>query len=724
MKTKKYKISILLFLVIAKVSFAEPPVPPAGKVWVLNQVMSDEFDANSPDIEKWKVFDKGDSWDRTAAFDKRVHEAVKDPESDNYFLTMNPMWYYEDERFTSSGGRTYKFAGGGMDTRNLQTYGYFEVRIKPSDFPMGSGVFMNSRGTSSDICNEKYATELDIIENMGFTGPDAGNWNNYQHVNSHAKPYSDANGSCERLPYESENSGVIGKPLAAPLGFNTVGMWWKDENTAEFYNNDNYFGTITPRRKFNLPMPIIIVMETYSWGDDENNATNPKPVEWMFEDDFRSKEQKAVMFDWVRVWELVDIDNATFNSNTNSVKGLHDNLVEFPTNNLSTTLIYSSSDEHTIVATLYDPSGVKLADSNFDVTKGVRSIVAEFDVESKLPIADGYSIVYDIKDGNTNLKSATTLLNIIEKPLEKKLWRDGIPTSLLPGKTTYNIDVQYEADTSCVVVMEIRKPDGSWFGGGSTNVSAGNGIATVNVVTSSITTIGANYFYKVYMHRQGYDWRDPENTSISPSIYFNVEEPLIPSIQITSAPAEIQDIDTQLNVEFHYETFENGLLDIELVNGDDLVVARESRNERIGSRTLTRVIELDSVLTASSDYKIAIGFSPENNSFNVLRDTVYNIIVNATETISPILNSEKDNNVISIYPNPLNGNVLNVACGSEELNAEVSIIDTVGRLIHGFHILAGQKIQLSAEIFETRGIYFIQFKYDTGQIETRKVMIQ
>ena len=675
---KTIALTILLSFSFHVLVLAGPPDPPVGKVWVLNHEMSDEFDANSPNIEKWKVFDKGDSWGRTASFDKRVHEAVKDAASDNYYLSMNPMWYYEDERFPRGNGLDYYFAGGGMNTREMQTYGYFEVRIRPSDFPMGSGVFMNSKGTTEGACNEKYATELDIIENMGYTGPfneyGDGSFNNYQHVNSHTKPFTDASGSCERLPYESTNSGVDAKLLDEPLGFNTVGMWWKDENTAEFYNNDTYFGSITPNRAFYLPMPVILTMETYSWGDDEKNATNPKPLEWMFEDDFRTKEQRAVMYDWVRVWKLVDINASQFNNTTDNVMGQYDTITAYPDKKLSTTIIYSATAERIVVASIYDPAGTKLTDATYTVSKGVKSIFNEFEFDSDLTIADGYKIVFDIKDETSILKSDTSIVNIVGKPLEKKLWRDGIPTSLLPGETEYSIDVKYETDTSSTIVIEIRKPDGSWFGGGNANVDAGNGTVVVNVTTPTPTTIASNYFYKIYMYRQGYDWQDPLNTSISPTIYFDVEEPLVHGIDFLATPTELADTVSSFQVEFEYATSENGTLDIELINFNNEVVATEHRIERIGNRTLKRTIDIDSVLTASNDYKLAIMFNPENDSFTTLTDTVYNVSIISTQDNGITGINEARDYGLTLYPNPVHDGLLYIESSNlvrEKLNYSI-----------------------------------------------------
>ncbi len=291
---------------------AQPPDPPPGKVWVLNDAMSDEFDKDSPG-KKWRVYDKSNSWNRTAAFDKRVPEVVRFDENgvENYVLAMNPIWYEEEDRF-SRYGRTYHFAGGGMDTREMTTYGYIEVRIKPSNFPMGSGVFMNSRDYTDGPCGEKYKTELDIIENMGYNGPGASDswlenvsFNNKMHVNTHVKPTGE---NCKGLPYLSTGGGLY-KDLEKPLDFNVVGAWWVDKDSVRYYLNGEYFQTIMFIREFAIPMPVILTMETYVWGDDENNADNPKPEEYMFQENFRTREERAVYYDWVRVWQLVDIDS-------------------------------------------------------------------------------------------------------------------------------------------------------------------------------------------------------------------------------------------------------------------------------------------------------------------------------------------------------------------------------------------------------------------------------
>ncbi|MFC2098862.1 hypothetical protein ACFLSP_03850 [Bacteroidota bacterium] len=390
----RFRIPIVLLplLLITIFSQAQPPEPPAGKVWILNSDMSDEFDADSPG-EKWMVYDKANSWNRTAAFDKRVPEAQRVIEGgkENYILAMNPMWYEPEDVFTRR-NRTYYFAGGGMATNAMQTYGYFEIRIKPSDFPMGSGVFMNSREYTDGPCGVKYKTELDIIENMGYTGPGAGSFNNSMHVNTHVKPTDE---NCNGLPYLSTGGG-LGKPLDEPLEFNVVGAWWKNKDSVDYYLNGEYFQTIEFIKDFYIPMPVILTMETYSWGSDENNATNPKPEEYMFRDDFRPREKRAVYYDWVRSWKLVDIDTEKYNSDKDNV-GFYNappkldgiRIPEF-------TILYSATGFREIRVSVYDESARLIGKDTIWVEAGIGSVNSSILIDQSLYDAGPCQVVCEI----------------------------------------------------------------------------------------------------------------------------------------------------------------------------------------------------------------------------------------------------------------------------------------------------------------------------------------
>ncbi|ANQ49879.1 T9SS type A sorting domain-containing protein [Flammeovirga sp. MY04] len=496
-------------------------------------------------------------------------------------------------------------------------------------------------------------------------------------------------------------------------------MWWKDANTAMFYNDDKYFGTITPTRDYFMPMPVIIVMETYNWGDDdEKNATNPKPEEWMFEDDFRTKAQRAVMYDWVRVWKLVDIDQTEFNSNKDNIKGYEENITAYPSYQFSTTLIYSASTNRKVTVTLYDPSNTILAEKTYDVAQGVKSLFTEFNLDAELAIDTGYKVVYEIKDGNSVLKTTSSTFDVVEKPLEKKLWDDEIPTSLAPGKTSYPINVKYEADEPCKINIEIRKPDGSWFGSGNMNVEGGSGVATINVSMPSATPAAANYFYKVYMHRQGYDWKDPEAVSIDPVVYFNVEEPIEPAIKLLTVPTEIEGNATEVEVEFSYGTYENGTLKIELRDKDGNVMIDEVRTERIGQRTLTRYIKMDADIPPSDDYKIYIEFTPEKGSFEKVTDEISGITV--TENVTSVDEINTKSSALKVYPNPVEGTLKMVIEQSLNDIQKVEVLNVNGQLLKVISAKNGKSVSNISVSDLKSGTYLLRVTTGSGDVFTSR----
>lgn len=535
-------------LLLAGTAFAQPPEPPPGKVWILNHEMSDEFDADSPG-RIWKVFDKGDSWDRTAAWDVRAHEPVRIIENgkENYWLAMNPMWYEPEDVFTKN-GRTYYFAGGGMDTHEMQTYGYFEVRIRPSDFPFGSGVFMHSRAFSDGPCGQNYKTELDIIENMGYTGPGAGNWNNFQHVNHHVKP-TDANCAIG----ESLNAGGS-TPLNAPLGFNVVAAHWKNKDSVDFYLDGQYWKTIEFIEDFYLAMPMILTMETYSWGSDENNATNPKPQKWMWADTFRTKEQRAVYYDWVRTWYLEDIDTAVYNVSRDTI-GFHTKPLEvIREDKLRIRLLHSATDNRDVIVSLHDSLSNWLAGDTLKVSRGVRSLNAVLDIADVNENAF-YFVKCNIReegsDENGILGYDSTSIQFKAVPRITLVKSDSMLRVVAPG-SQYTLDVIYEAADSMKIAVECRTPSGAWIGGNTVNVPDGDGIASIPINLTQPTLPGTGYYWKTYIMPRSGDWRDA--LYALQFIPFQVIEKLVDATSITGIAEPVLVTDTGMNVSVDYST--------------------------------------------------------------------------------------------------------------------------------------------------------------------------
>ena len=75
---------------------------------------------------------------------------------------------------------------------------------------------------------------------------------------------------------------------------------------------------------------------------DANNAGNPKPEADMFQDNFRTKAQRAVTFDYLRTWKLVDVDGNAFNDTKNNID-FYSKPVTLPVNSpVNFSLVYSA----------------------------------------------------------------------------------------------------------------------------------------------------------------------------------------------------------------------------------------------------------------------------------------------------------------------------------------------------------------------------------------------
>ncbi|MFY0601744.1 MAG: T9SS type A sorting domain-containing protein [Cyclobacteriaceae bacterium] len=678
-KLGQYLFAAFLLFNGSLLTLADPPAAPAGKVWILVKSMSDEFDQNSPDTEIWDIFGQKKSWDRTAAFDERIHEVWQEPGTDNYYLAMNPMWYYEDEQFSNSNGRTYLFAGGGMETRSQATYGYFEVRLRPSNFPMGSGVFMNSRKASSDDCNTKYNTELDIIENMGYNGPGFNEgFNNTMNVNSHAKPFELVDGSCQSLPFESTKSGVNSPTLEDPLGFNVVGMWWKNGQEAEFYYNNEAFGTITPKRNFNLPMPMIIVMETYTWGSDENNAGNPKPEAYMFEDEFRSKDERAVLYDWVRTWQLVDIDQNSFNAETDNIKLFDKSSPIYDVSSLNNSIIYAATGERTVVFSLLNESSEIISEKTYTTKTGVNSIDANLDFSDNLKKGSNYTLKAELMNNNEVLATDSYSFTVQERPLTTQLFSHKMPDRLPPTQTGYEVEIVYETASEMEIAIEVRDPNDKWIGGGLSTPVTGSGSYVFNVPVNTPTTPQTGYYFKAHMRPVGETWR--EAVFGLDNVPFVVADLISPILDITEADVKLSEDKHIIDVSFDYAIESNVSVDLLLLDSLNDLRAKKNRIERIGERSLTRSIFADSALSYADNYKVVIQMTSLEDQNQVLYDTLNDLKIGEPGAkVDALANDQVFSQKLNVFPNPSEGDLTIQYGGQYSEIKHIEILDLLGR---------------------------------------------
>ncbi len=695
-------VAVLLHLPFLGLKAQTPPVP-AGKVWVINPGMSDEFSAAGVG-DMWRVYDKADSWDRTAAFDKRIQEIKRVEEEDgseNFILAMNPMWYAEEDVFTKN-GRTYYFAGGGMQTNATTIFGYMEVRIKPSDFPMGSGVFMFTRDKTPEACGEAYYTELDIIENMSYTGPGASDyWNGYQHVNTHVWPTDE---NCNRL--SSTQWKGSSRVLEGPLDFNVVGAWWVDKDSVQFYLNGKHWHTVEYLKDSYMPMPLILTMETYSWGSDENNADNPKPEEYMFQDDFRTPEQRAVYYDWVRTWKLVDIDTSIFNSQTDTVGFLEKPLSLWANSILEVTHLYSATEDRLLALSLYDKADMLLASDTISVEAGVDSYLHRLDV-GQILVAGEYVLVNELLTANGSdslLASDTCLLSVEVEPVETLLFDTGFPKQVYPSDSSYLLDVYYQGASNMEIAVEIRDPAGIWIGGGLQQVPDGEGVATIKAdLYDNATHVGSGYYWKSHIRPRGTTWR--ESVHGLEFLPFSVMAEPVWELELQSEGWPLDDTARSLELSVQFEALADGKLQVSLGRMDKPILADTTIDVLQGEASLSFFLNFREEAEAADDYMIA-GVLREAEGMEVLasdtiRDLEFKEVVDTTTSVHGTQAGISD---LRVYPNPGNGSIrIELPDPGQEIES-LFVTDISGRLII---ITKDSGTELDVSLLE-RGTYIIR----------------
>ena len=237
---------ILLFNVIAILSisgiFSQDflPTPPAGFEWVLNEAISDEFEnQNTLDTEKWHP--RLPFWRGRVPAEFLPENVFVGTVNDNG-VDKGMMYIRNTVHPNPNDG--YTIAGGGIESRQTQKYGYFEARMKASDIRMGSAFWLNTNRNwdnprvdspnRGDGCFG-YAAEIDIQECLG-----GGNdfWAKRVHVNTHfkRKRFRDGTQNCyQEFLSEGDFSKVLPDNEKVSDDFHIYSAWWVDANTVRFY---------------------------------------------------------------------------------------------------------------------------------------------------------------------------------------------------------------------------------------------------------------------------------------------------------------------------------------------------------------------------------------------------------------------------------------------------------------------------------------------------------
>jgi hypothetical protein len=271
-----YRISsavlILVLTSLATSVFADPPEPPTGKHWEPVPSLTDEFNGNEIDANKW--YDYHPFWSgRVPSQFKKGNAFVKDGKlllrNGSRIDNMNQVNDPYNDVWIDAAAVVSK-------EKNSQVGWYYETSMKASDCAMSSSFWFRVGKFS----------EIDVIEHIGrATKPGVDKSYDY---------------SCNTHVYGNQSGPSVGKTYKMSTRgrdeFHVYGLWWKTSTDLRFYHNDEEVMQVTPSVSFNEKLHMI-------W---DTEALIPNWVGLATIESLKDNTRNTMYVDWVRTWKLVD----------------------------------------------------------------------------------------------------------------------------------------------------------------------------------------------------------------------------------------------------------------------------------------------------------------------------------------------------------------------------------------------------------------------------------
>ncbi|MCK0157107.1 family 16 glycosylhydrolase [Cellulophaga sp. F20128] len=252
-----------------------------GVKWQLVKEMSDEFNGNKVDEEKWQISGQGWIGRAPGLF---MAENIKVADGSLQITTqLLPQKVVKN-------GKEFTHGGGYVGSRKGMTYGYYECEMKANKTFMSSTFWLINEGKGRQGC-DKRTTELDIQECVGQIENKAEwmkNFDEKMNANTHSRNIP------EGCTYESgshKGGGVIGKKVYDD--FHVYGVWWKSKDEILFFLDGKFVSKVNPPADFDIEMYLRMVIETYDW--------NPVPEDGGMTG---SEADRTTTYNWVRSWKL------------------------------------------------------------------------------------------------------------------------------------------------------------------------------------------------------------------------------------------------------------------------------------------------------------------------------------------------------------------------------------------------------------------------------------
>ncbi|UXP32062.1 family 16 glycosylhydrolase [Reichenbachiella agarivorans] len=350
------RVILLMTLLQGFAAVAQPPEPPKGYRWILQEQFSDEFDGDELDLDKWYNYHPNWKGRPPAMFHTDMVSVSEGS------LQIKNQKLEEDSVVYNAWNKTYttfSIAGGAVVSRTTEAhYGYYECRMKANKTLMSSTFWMSNRGAEGPKgCGDSYSEELDIQECVGRESSATDSFHKGMHSNTHYW-YTDCDGKKQTYSEGSEEK----VETDVTEDFHIYAAHWKDATEVTFYMDDLpgrniKFRSDVTTSPFDRPMHINMVTETYDWvgvPTDEELADDTK---------------NTTYYDWIRAYKMVA---NTLGTNTNHMTPIYEEDLSLMAVNydfeegdeLSVRLNYKLNSNGSLKVELLDSDGALLSDAN------------------------------------------------------------------------------------------------------------------------------------------------------------------------------------------------------------------------------------------------------------------------------------------------------------------------------------------------------------------------
>lgn len=253
----------------------------ANRNWVPVESLSDEFDGDTINADKWLSDPEDNGWGwigRPPGLFRAENVTIADGKMN---VTVSPL----PEPLTIQ-GKQFIYQGAIIRSKHPGRVGwYFEARMKANKTAMSSTFWLITRGGNG------MRQELDIQECVGKTSKQTHSWGRNWDQIFHSNLIRTQAGE----PGKTQIQKSIRPPMKNYERFYVYAAWWKSPEEIQFFLDGKYAYSLIPDVKWDLPSYIQMAIETYDWNPVPEGGGLVTTGTW---------EERTTQYDWVRVWKL------------------------------------------------------------------------------------------------------------------------------------------------------------------------------------------------------------------------------------------------------------------------------------------------------------------------------------------------------------------------------------------------------------------------------------